>query len=222
MDDQGHGTHVAGTIAGLGRPINGTAVYGVAPKARLMPVKVLDEQGGGSVSSIVEGINWATSHGAQVINMSLGAPEGSPSLRRAIQRALSRGVTVVAASGNEGPDNGPSYPAAYPGVIAVAASDPNDRLAKFSSRGDYVSFIAPGVKILSSIPGGKYAELSGTSMACPHVSGLAALAVSLGADGPQAVAGALEGAAKRLCSQTSCLSPEEAGAGMIDAGRLSR
>lgn len=222
MDDQGHGTHVAGTIAGQGREINGTAVFGVAPKSKIIPVKVLDEQGGGSVSNIVKGINWAASRGAQVINMSLGAPEGSPALERAIQRALAAGVTVVAASGNEGPSNGPSYPAAYPGVIAVAASDANDNVAKFSSRGDYVSFIAPGVKILSSTPGGKYAELSGTSMASPHVAGLAALAVSMGARGPEDVAQALGGAAKRLCTQSACLSPNEEGAGMIDASKIGQ
>jgi subtilisin family serine protease len=222
MDDQGHGTHVSGTIAGQGQVYNGTAVFGVAPKAHLIPVKVLDAQGGGSVSNIVKGINWAASHGAQVINMSLGAPQGSASLQAAINRALAKGVTIVVASGNEGPNNGPSYPAAYPGVIAVAASDSNDQLASFSSRGDYVSFIAPGVKVLSSMPGGKYGELSGTSMATPHVTGLAALAIAMGANGPDAVASALQNAATKLCSQQSCLAPNEEGVGMIDAAKIGR
>ncbi|MBI3552472.1 MAG: S8 family peptidase [Elusimicrobia bacterium] len=218
MDDQGHGTHVAGTIAARW---DGKGVVGVAPLAHVIPVKVLDEKGGGSVSNIVRGINWAANRGVDVINMSLGSPQTSPSLERAVARALNKGVTIVAASGNEGPDNDPSYPGAYPGVIAVGASDKNNGLAKFSSQGDYVSFIAPGVDVISTAPGGKYAMHSGTSMASPHVGGLAAIAAARGARGPAEVAQTMAAAARRLCTRQACLPPAAEGVGLIDARRIS-
>ncbi len=217
MDDQGHGTHVSGTIAARW---DGHGVVGVAPLAHVIPVKVLDSTGGGSVSNIVRGINWAASQGVDVINMSLGSPQTSPSLEKAVNNALRKGVTIVAASGNEGPDNAPSYPGAYPGVIAVGASDKNDQLASFSSQGDYVSFIAPGVDVISTAPGGKYAQHSGTSMASPHVAGLAAIAVAMGARGPQAVAQALSNAASRLCSASTCLPAAAEGVGLPEATKI--
>ncbi len=216
MDDNEHGTHVAGTIAGRGL---GGGVLGVAPKATLMPVKVLDKDGAGSLSDIVKGIDWAADHGANVINMSLGGPSGSTALERAVKYALSKGVVVVAAAGNSGPDpDTVGYPAGYPGVIAVAASDSSDGVADFSSRGAAVAFIAPGVDITSTVPGGGYAKLSGTSMASPHVAGLAALAVERGARGADGVRAAFSAAASRLPG----LSATEEGAGMIDAARLGR
>jgi subtilisin len=216
MDDNEHGTHVAGTIAGRG---NVGGVLGVAPKATLMPVKVLDKDGAGSLSDIVRGIAWAADHGANVINMSLGGPSGSAALERAVKHALSKGVVVVAAAGNSGPDpDTVGFPAGAPGVIAVAASDSSDGVASFSSRGSAVAFIAPGVQILSTVPGGGYARLSGTSMASPHVAGLAALAVERGASGPDGVRAAFAAAATRLPG----LQAVEEGRGMIDAARLGR
>jgi subtilisin family serine protease len=218
MDDNEHGTHVAGTIAGRG---NGGGVLGVAPKATLIPVKVLDADGAGSLSDIVKGINWATNAGVDVINMSLGGPAGSAALQRAVERALSAGVVVVAAAGNSGPNpNTVGFPGGYPGVIAVAASDSNDQVASFSSRGDAVAFIAPGVNIKSTVPGGGYKALSGTSMASPHVAGLAALAVERGAKGPEGVRAAFSSASSKLCSPSACLAPTSEGAGMIDAAKL--
>jgi subtilisin len=213
MDDNEHGTHVAGTIGGRGTggPI------GVAPAATLIPVKVLDGDGSGSLSDIVKGINWATKNRVDVINMSLGGASGSAALERAVKQALAAGVVIVAAAGNSGPNpDTVGYPAAYPGVIAVAASDSKDGVAKFSSRGDAVAFIAPGVDITSTVPGGGTAKLSGTSMASPHVAGLAALAVERGANGPSAVRRAFSNAASELPG----LSATEQGAGMIDAAKL--
>ena len=216
FDDNDHGSHVAGTIAGRGIS---SGPLGVAPKARLIPVKVLDERGAGRLSDIIKGLLWAADSRVDVINMSLGGPIQSPALERAVMHALARGVVVVCAAGNSGPDaNSVGYPAAYPGVIAVAASDRKDRVAPFSSRGSAVAFIAPGVGILSTIPGGGVKTMSGTSMAAPHVAGLAALAVQCGARGPQAVRRAFTAAASKLPGVKAV----EQGAGMIDAAALCR
>ncbi len=215
MDDNEHGTHVAGTIAGRGTG----GPLGVAPKATLIPVKVLDGSGSGSLSDIVAGINWAADAGVDVINMSLGGPNTSSALQRAVQKALSAGVVIVCAAGNSGPGaNTVGYPAGYPGVIAIAASDRNDKVASFSSRGDAVAFIAPGVKITSTIPGGGLKDLSGTSMASPHAAGLAALAIERGAKGPAGVRRAFASAATALPG----LDATAQGAGMIDAAQLGR
>jgi subtilisin len=129
------------------------------------------------------------------------------------------GVVVVAAAGNSGGSVG--YPAAYPETIAVAASDSNDKIASFSSRGPEVKFIAPGVSIVSSAMDGGFANFNGTSMAAPHVTGLAALAVAqgwVGLEGPDGVFEQLKKAAKKLPGLTA----EEQGNGMIDAGLLTR
>ncbi len=216
MDDNGHGTHVSGTIAAIR---NGKGVVGVAPRARLYAVKVLDQDGSGNLSDVVKGIVWAANNGMQVANMSLGAPQGSDAMERALRYAKARNVVVVAAAGNSGGSVG--YPGAYPEVIAVSASDWNDKIAGFSSRGPEVKFIAPGVSVLSTMMGGDYGTMSGTSMATPHVTGLAALCVSQGyrgLDGPDGVLAQLEKAAKPLPG----LDPTEQGYGMIDAGKLTR
>ncbi len=218
MDDNEHGTHVSGTIAGRGE---GGGVYGVAPQATLIPVKVLNAQGEGSLSDIIAGIDWAVKAGVDVINMSLGGAAQSPALKRAVEGALAHGVVVVCAAGNSGPAaDTVGYPAGYPGVIAVAAADRNDDAADFSSRGPQVAFIAPGVDITSTVPGGGYAKLSGTSMASPHVAGLAALALERGARGPAGVRAAFKAAAASLCGANGCASADAQGHGLIDAARL--
>ena len=214
MDDNEHGTHCSGTIAGRQ---DGKGVVGVAPQATIIPVKVLDKDGSGSLSDIVKGINWAAKNGADVISMSLGGASGSAALQRAVNAALAKGVVVIAAAGNSGPDpDTVGFPAGYPGVIAIAASDSKDAVAKFSSRGAAVAFIAPGVDILSTVPGGGYAKFSGTSMACPHMAGLAALAIERGAKGPAGVRAAFARAATKLPG----LAPTEQGAGLVDAAKL--
>ena len=208
-DDEGHGTHVSGTIAARGQ-----GLFGVAPKAKLYAIKVLDSQGNGDYSTVIAGIQWAMNHGIKIVNMSLGASEGSDPLHRAVQAAVAAGVTVVAAAGNTGGAVG--FPGAYPEVIAVGACDESNRVAPFSSRGPQVSFIAPGVNILSARMGGGYTTMSGTSMATPHVAGLAALAWSLGVRDPKALRAMLSRAARPLAGVTS----DEEGSGMILAGNF--
>lgn len=208
LDDQGHGTHVAGTIAAVA---DGKGVVGVAPLATIVPVKVLDAKGGGRLTTIIKGLIWVGNNNIDVANMSLGSPRGTIFMRLAVSYAKSRGVAVIAASGNSGGSVG--YPAAYGNTIAVAASDSSDAVAKFSSRGKQVDFIAPGVDVKSTLPGGKYGRYSGTSMATPHVAGLAALAVARGANGFDAVKAALG----RGAAPMGGLTDKEQGKGMIDA-----
>ncbi len=216
QDDNGHGTHVAGTLAAAR---DGKGVVGVAPRARLYSVKVLDAEGSGRLSDVIDGILWTAKNGAKVANLSLAIPVDSPALHQAIKFARAKGVVLIAASGNSG---GPvEFPAAYPEVVAVSASDSSDRRALFSSHGREVSFIAPGVDVVSDRLGGGVTAMSGTSMAAPHVSGLAALAVSLGwtgATGPDGVIEQLKKAARPLHG----LGRDEQGSGQIDAGKLAR
>lgn len=207
FDDNSHGSHVAGTIAGT---LDNKGVVGVAPKAQLVAVKVLDKNGGGRLSSIVKGLIWCAHNDVQVANMSLGAPIGSVFMRLAVKYATRRGVAIVAAAGNSGGSIG--YPAGFDESIAIAASDANDKIADFSSRGRKVEFIAPGVQVKSSLPGGGWGSYNGTSMATPHVAGLAALAVSRGARGTDAVRARLTRAARSIG-----LKPTEEGRGLIDA-----
>jgi subtilisin len=175
-DDNGHGTHVAGTIAAANNTIG---VVGVAPNADLYAVKVLDKNGSGYVSDIIKGIQWSVSNGVNVINMSLGSSTYSLAFDTACQQAIASGVTIVAAAGNSGPSLGTvGYPAKFAGVIGVSATDSSNVIASFSSRGDGVDIAAPGVSIYSTYRGSTYATLSGTSMASPHVAGVVALVLT--------------------------------------------
>ncbi len=180
-DNEGHGTHVAGTVAAAGD--DGYGVPGMAFDARIMAIKLLDPSGGGGSYQAAEAIRYAVDSGADVINASWGSYGYSSAVIQAVQYANSRGVVFVAAAGNEGSDNDqtPLYPASYdvPNVIAVAASDRRDRLASFSNTGaSRVDLAAPGVQIVSTWPGGGWEYLDGTSMASPMVAGAAALLVS--------------------------------------------
>ena len=184
QDENGHGTHVAGTICCLSN--NGAGVAGVAWNVRVMPVRVLARiretatgrvSGSGSAANIAAGIRWATDHGARVINMSLGGYGDTTVEREAVAYAVAQGVVVVAAMGNENTAQ-LSYPAAYPSVIAVAATDSADKRAGFSNFGPHIDVAAPGVGILSTYWDDTYATLNGTSMASPHVAGVAALVLS--------------------------------------------
>jgi len=172
-DDNGHGTHVAGTIAAVN---NNIGVVGVAPQASLLAAKVLNRQGSGYFSDIMAGIDWCAQSGAKVISMSLGSSSDVQAFHDTVDAAYANGVLVIAAAGND--YGGPvSYPAAYDSVVAVSATDSNNNLASFSSVGPQVELAAPGVNILSTWMGGGYNTISGTSMATPHVSGVAALAI---------------------------------------------
>ena len=196
MDDHGHGTHVAGIAAAVGN--NGTGVAGVDWGARIMPLKVLNAQGSGYDSDVASGIRYAADHGAKVINMSLGSSQYSYTIEEAVNYAFNRGLTMVAASGNDG--GGVGYPAACDHVIAVGALDSSDRLASFSNRGLPLDLTAPGVNILSTVPSG-YQKMSGTSMASPVVAGCASLVLARYPDyGPSQVEGALKTGATDLGS----------------------
>ncbi|WP_439646643.1 S8 family peptidase [Piscibacillus salipiscarius] len=175
-DGNGHGTHVAGTVAALN---NNSGVLGVAPSANLYAVKVLDGNGSGSYAGIAEGIEWAIQNNMDIINMSLGGSQSSSILKDYADYAYyNAGILVVAAAGNSGNSWGWSdtvgYPAKYDSVIAVAAVDQNNNRASFSSHGPAVELAAPGVNIYSTMPGNSYDSLNGTSMASPHVAGVAA------------------------------------------------
>lgn len=169
-DDNGHGTHVAGIIGAIH---NAIGVIGVGPQIDLYAVKVLDRRGSGYLSDVIEGLDWAIQNRMQVVNMSLGTSADILSFREAIQKINAAGIVQVAAAGNSG--GAVIYPAAYPEVIAVSATDQNNTIASWSSRGPEVDLSAPGVSIYSTYKGQAYKTLSGTSMAAPHVAGTAAL-----------------------------------------------
>lgn len=180
QDDNGHGTHVAGIAAASGN--NGIGVAGVSWGARIMPVKVLNASGNGSFADVAAGIIWAADNGAQIINLSLGGASNSVVLQGAVDYASNRGVILVAAAGNTGA-NFVLYPAHYSNVIAVAATDNTNTHASFSNYGPEIDLSAPGASIYSTSPGGTYAYNSGTSMAAPYVSGLAAILLGIPGNG---------------------------------------
>jgi len=179
IDDNGHGTHCAGIVAAED---NDLGVIGVAPEANLYAVKVLGAAGSGYISDVVAGIDWAVDNDMDVISMSLGG-SSLISLKDACDNAYNNGLVLVAAAGNSGTPKGSAtttvgYPAAYASVIAVSATDNTDTIAWFSSRGPEVEIAAPGVYIYSTYLNDAYATISGTSMACPHVAGTAALVIA--------------------------------------------
>ena len=166
MDRNGHGTHVAGTVAGRN--------VGVANEATLYAVKVLSDYGSGTSGGVMRGIDWATNKEVDVINMSLGGGGYSSAFQLIINAAHDKGVVIAAAAGNSGREEA-HYPAAYEHVISVAAVDQHKNRASFSTKHKTLDVSAPGVDIYSLKPGGGYATYSGTSMACPHVAGSVAL-----------------------------------------------
>jgi len=177
-DDDGHGTFTAGVAAAEGN--NGIGVAGMCWQCRILPVKVLNRRGRGNDAAIAAGIRFAVDHGARIITMSFGGPDDSRVLREAVTYALERNVLLVAASGNgQAEGNIPNYPAAYPGVLAVSATGPDDAIMGFSTTGDFVDLAAPGASVWSTLwrrtTGDTYGFADGTSAACPHVAGAAAL-----------------------------------------------
>ena len=170
-----HGTHVAGVVGAVSD--NGEGMAGLA-NIKLMAVKVMNESGEGTDATVSAGLHWATDNGADIVTMSLGVDGVSIALENAVEYAASHGVIMVAAAGNSG-TSVVSYPAAFPDVIAVGATDSSDRRASFSNYGEGLDVVAPGVNIYSTQGNGNYQYLSGTSTAAPHVAGVAALMLSI-------------------------------------------
>jgi serine protease len=236
-DDHGHGTHVAGTIAQSTN--NKLGVAGVAYGASIMPLKVLSARGSGSVAGIAQAIRWAADHGANVINMSLGGPTAIGTMGSAVKYARDKGVTVIAAAGNDGRGK-VSFPARYPGVIAVAATQFDESTTFYSNWGPEIDIAAPGGNTRvdqngDGMPDGvlqhtivptdtsrtDYLWFMGTSMASPHVAGVAALIVGSGVKKPDAVEEILLGSARRpkTSGMTSAATSHDDryGAGIVDA-----
>lgn len=204
-DGNGHGSHVCGIIAG--------EKIGVAPNCTLYAVKVLDDRGIGYTSDLVAGLEWCIDHDADIINMSLGSPRHSQAQYLACQVARKRGITIVAAAGNSGLRRD-EYPAHEEGVLAVAAVDRKGRHAPFSTRSLANDIAAPGVEILSCVPGG-YALFSGTSMAAPHVTGALAAYKGRRRLGPLALESALKSAAEKLGDLNDPENWAKYGAGLV-------
>ncbi|NJL53412.1 MAG: peptidase S8 [Hydrococcus sp. SU_1_0] len=208
-DDNGHGTHVAGTIAQSTN--NGYGVAGIAYEASIMPLKVLSGSGGGTVADIAEAIKFAADNGANVINMSLGGGGASSIIEEAVKYAHRKGVVIVAAAGNEG-RNSASYPARYPDVISVAATNPGGDKASYSNFGAGVDISAPGGSAEGTGDSGKiiqntinpatgesvFVGFPGTSMAAPHVSGVAALIRATGVETPDEIRDVLLQSARKV------------------------
>jgi len=215
-DDQGHGTHVAGTIAAAR---NGKGVVGVAYRAKLMTVRILDARGSGGTQALADGIRYAAANGARIINLSLGGPGPDAYMAAAVKAANAANALVVCAAGNEGSNNDkhPVYPAslAAPNVVAVAATDPSAgrSLGDYSNYGKLtVPIAAPGSSVISTSNDGGYLTMSGTSMASPHAAGVAAL---MAAVRPDATAGEL----RAMMLQAATRSSLPVGAGYLDAAR---
>jgi serine protease len=220
-DDNGHGTHVAGTIAQSTN--NNYGVAGIAYKAKIMPLKVLSGTGGGTVGDIAEAIRFAADHKADVINMSLGGGGETQVMKEAIEYAYSKGVVIVAAAGNAD-DNSAAYPARFPHVIGVSALDASGNKAPYSNFGAGVDISAPGGSetgkiIQETIDPAKGSEpaflgFQGTSMAAPHVAGVVALIKAAGIKEPDAILGVLQQSARKMNEDPF----NHFGAGQLDAG----
>lgn len=195
-DGNGHGTHVAGTSAA--ETNNSTGGAGTCPNCKLMPVRVLDNNGSGSLTNVANGITWAADHGAKVVNLSLGG-SGSTTLQNAVDYAWNKGVFLACAAGNSNTSSTASaYPGAYANCFAVASTNSSDARSSFSNYGSWVEVAAPGESIYSTWINSGYNTISGTSMATPHVAGLAGLLSSQGLTNSQI--------RQRICSTSDQIS----------------
>lgn len=208
-----HGTAIAALIAGQGR------LKGAAPAARILAIRAFDPDGDSAAATtfgILKGIDWAVENNARIINMSF-AGQADPAIQRAIDAAAKKDVVSIAAAGNAGPKSPPLYPAAYPGVIAVAATDADDKIFKSSNRGRHIAVAAPGVDIFVAVPDGGYQMSSGTSYSAAEISGIVALMLQRKPDlTPAAIRAMLMATAKDLGPRGR---DNDFGAGLADAYR---
>lgn len=175
MDVCGHGTHVSSTIAAED---NGYGIVGVANKAKIMPIKALDDSGNGKMQNIVSAIKFAADSNVDFITMSLGSPKPSKAIEDAINYAVSKKCIIFCAAGNSGPNHDIMYPAKYNGTISIGAIDKNLSRTNFTCSGDSLDFLAPGHDIIGCVPNNNYSLMSGTSMSNPYAVGLASLLLS--------------------------------------------
>lgn len=227
MDEQGQGSHMAGTIAQSTH--NGKGAAGIAYETQIMPFKVLDRQGRGTMADVAAAIRLAGDRKAQVVVLGLGGPKPSEVLHEAVKHARAQGAVIIAATGVK-PNETLPYPAAYPEVLAVSAVDYKERLTDYTTRGPNIDIAAPGGQnrqtdysgiVQNTIRQGDarssgYYQWSGTSMAAAHVAGVAALVVSSGVEGPEAVEKVLKETAR---SKGAKGQKQGYGAGIVDAGR---
>jgi subtilisin len=219
-DDNGHGTHVAGII---GARQNSIGVTGVAPEADLYAVKTFDSNGEANLSDIVDGLQWCLDQNIILVNLSFGMLKDHRLLGTMVRKATAGGLIMVCAAGNEGRGKQGDtvlYPARYPETIAVSASNTDDTIADFSSKGPQVDYIAPGADILSTTLKGRYSTLSGTSFAAPHVTGVLALMLGYGntpyarkAVAPEVLRSVMTKTSQKLSS----LNRDEQGNGLVNA-----
>ncbi|HEY3368704.1 MAG TPA: S8 family serine peptidase [Symbiobacteriaceae bacterium] len=217
LDENGHGTHVAGIIAAAA---GAWAEDGRPPGIVLHPVKIFDQTGFGRIGDIVSGLYWCAEYGMDLINLSFGTDlKTSRTLQKAIVDVESAGILLVSAAGNDGRKGAVDFPGRYPEVLAVAACTRKDELAPFSSTGPEVELIAPGAGVLSLAAGGGYARMSGTSMAAPHVTAAAALLLGMEPQlAPRSVRERLTATAEWLPTVPA----RAQGAGLLRADRLLR
>ncbi|ABR33614.1 S8 family peptidase [Clostridium beijerinckii] len=213
MDDNGHGTHVSGIIAANANDNIGIAGIDGTLDVKIIPIKVLDSNGEGDINDIVKGIKYAADNGADIINLSFGANEKSKLIAEAISYAKSKGVFVVAAAGNDNEDSDNISPAGD-GAFTVAAMSYNYKKASFSDYGNCIKVSAPGVEILSTVPGG-YEAWDGTSMAAPVATGIAAMVKAEDPNlSPSQIEDVLDSTAKDIMSKGK---DKQSGYGLIDA-----
>lgn len=217
MDENGHGTHVAGVIAAAA---GAWSEGGSTPPIVLHPVKIFDQTGYGKIGDIVRALYWCADQGMDIVNLSFGTDlKTSQALQRAIEDVEHEGLVLVGAAGNDGRQGSVDFPGRYPEVLAVSASTRSDRLAPFSSVGPEVDLMAPGASVISLAPGGGFVRMSGTSMAAPHVTG--AIALLLGLE-PFLTPAAVRAKVTATAEWLPMVSGEAQGAGLLRADRLLR
>jgi len=221
-DKDGHGTHVTGIVTANN---NKLGVVGVAPQASVFVIKVLGDNGSGQYSDVARGIRQAVRAKVDVISMSLGGPDNDPALRAAVKMAYDAGIPVICAAGNSGNARKVDFPARYPQTISIGAVTDKRTRARFSQRGAHLDFMAPGVSILSTMPGNRYAVMSGTSMATPWVAGIVALMISkhrkYGGKTPIRNVEDVRSHLKKICVDMASRGKDsQTGFGLIDASQL--